>query len=158
EQGAPASAPGAGSLMKAAPAFLTARELAAMALPSMPSTKRGMQDWLKAADIAGRKRKGRGGGREDAVAALPENVQAAIAAQHLPARVARPRMVQPVIALKPWQRSVLDSRATVLQAIEGIHLAAIAEGLPVTKAGAIDVFLADLAAGRLSPIMMEHVR
>lgn len=88
-----------GTMLTTAREWFTAAELAALALPGMPATKRGVQDmaerqhWQRA-DRAGthwRRRQGRGGGTEYHLACLPMVARAKLAfAEHAAAATAEP--------------------------------------------------------------------
>jgi putative transposase len=139
--------------------YLSAAELAELVrLPDWPTTKRGVQDRLTVLSVPSRKRAGRGGGREYAVSALPEAVQIALGVQQLPAVPKPARMVKPIVALKTWQKRVLDHRAVVLDAIEGLRLQALAGGAVMSVAGSIDAFLDLLERGEVSDDLAFHVK
>lgn len=57
--------------------WLTAAQIADIILPSLPGTKRGVALFANRANWCYRNRKGRGGGREYPLSALPESAQAA---------------------------------------------------------------------------------
>jgi putative transposase len=119
-----------------------------------------MQERLHALAISSRKRRGRGGGREYPISALPQAAQDVIAAKMAPVvpAVVRPAMAKPIVEMKDWQKRVLDARASVLLAIADLQVRAAVRGKELSWSAAIESFLCKLKAGELAPELQELVR
>jgi len=108
--------------------WYTADELAALKLPGLPTTKRGVNLVAARETWSHRPRKGRGGGREYPVSALPDKARAALARRALaaeapaPAVVAADRGQRDPADLKDTARSCMDARAALCAEIDRLCL------------------------------------
>lgn len=147
--------------------WLTACELAALALPGLPGTESAIIRRAKREDWSFRKRSGRGGGREyhisslpkeardalldQAIAALPEALCAlpAPAAKSLPVKAEETAALPAPATLKGWQRETMDARCAILNTLEQLASAhgvnnAIATLVKQSKACALPAHLQSL--------------
>jgi putative transposase len=125
--------------------YYTAKELAG--LPGMPGTESAVIRKAKAENWSFRKRAGRGGGKEYALASLPAETRdhltdqliAALPEQPAALPTERPETLPAVAtemrpatpaALKQWQRDTMDARLKLMRLIEQ----AVASGVRITKA------------------------
>jgi putative transposase len=143
---------------------LSAGELAAAGLPGLPRTVSAIIRMAKREGWTHRSRSGRGGGREFALAALPEEArqslevrerqQAAVSAVAVVAEVDQ-RQLQAAAAsrLSARQRAVMEARAAILLEIER---RAVLGGASPTAA--LEQVVADSRAGTLPPELAEAAR
>lgn len=128
--------------------WLTAREIAAEALPGLPATERAIQLRATRESWPFRDRQGRGGGREYPVSALPAPAREAFARRLLKTDAPpapKPAKALPAPAsLKGWQRATQDARCALLLQVDRLQVTA---GLSRTAAAALLVDQA--AAGEL---------
>lgn len=139
--------------------WLTARELAELALPGLPGTERRIREKADREGWQSRKRAGRGGGLEYHVKGLPELARVALLDAMIAAMPEKscplPVVTTPVLpvvleqkslpapaTLKGWQRRMMDARCMLLQHLD--HLAevhgvnrAIEAMVKAAKAGAL---------------------
>ncbi len=114
-------------------AYLTARELAEMCLPSMPESERAFQIRADREGWAFRKRDGRGGGREYCVKSLlkvlPKDAcdalithlttaEPALAALPVATQSSLPAVARDLATMADWQRRCADARALILAEVE----------------------------------------
>ncbi|MGO3934738.1 DDE-type integrase/transposase/recombinase [Rhodopseudomonas pseudopalustris] len=106
--------------------YLSAAEIAALALPGLPATKRGVAFAAERAGWAARERNGKGGGVEYAVAALPPEARVAYLGHHvddieLPVSLAREAAAEPEAAtLGAPAAEARDARLAVLALSDSI--------------------------------------
>lgn len=110
--------------------WLSAAEIAALALPGLPGTKPGIHQLAQRQGWASRARPGRGGGREYPVSALPREARVALAERRLavPAPMAAPAAAHRLI-VDPRGQSRADARLALVAAAEAFALqAGVARG------------------------------
>ncbi len=131
---------------------MTAAEIAAAALPEVPASKRNVNAMAGRQGWPWQDRKGRGGGREYPLSALPDAAQRELARRELAPAPAppvpfsaapTPALLHRPAELADWQRNCADARAALLDAIE--RLVPLAGSLNK----AIDEFVSAAAEGRL---------
>lgn len=104
--------------------WISASELAEM--PGVPKTKSGVIRMATRASWRSRSRKGRGGGREYHISALPEITRKALiesAIRQAPAKPMSPPTATTSL-LKRWQRECMEARAALLMEVERVDIAA----------------------------------
>lgn len=99
--------------------FMTAAEIAAERLPQLPADVSAIIRKAKREGWPSQQRQGRGGGREYAVAALPEAAQRALVRRSASSAlqpVSNPGLPAPIetAQLAGWQRQTMDARAALL--------------------------------------------
>jgi len=143
----------------------SAAELAAMKVPGMPGTIQGIGIRAKNEGWNTRRRAGRGGGNEFALASLPQAAQDFIrtaAARELLASLPVPAAQRKAPALRDAQLTL--PLTTEQQTIEGARLGVLAhieelmQGCGLTKERAIHHLLASAATGDASPLVCAMLR
>ncbi|PWR23385.1 Mu transposase C-terminal domain-containing protein [Zavarzinia compransoris] len=138
--------------------WLSVTEIAALALPGLPSTDRGIRKYAKQNQWAAKERSDLGGGREYHVSALPaaareELRRRALASERRAEVIATPAPAAPAkrdADLKSWQRDAMLARVRLVHEVEA--LARIGGLMAAYKS------LAEAAAdGALSPALMQAV-
>lgn len=131
---------------------LTAAEIAEAALPGLPASERGIRGIATRENWPSRPRKGKGGGVEYPISALPHAARDALlsrAVTTVPAPVA-PAITDPG-QLAGWQRRALEARAIILSHIETAALTG--GGILAAEAA----FAQAATAGTLPPALAEAV-
>ena len=95
--------------------WYAASELAG--LPGMPGTRQGVLSMAKRMGWASRKRQGRGGGREYALASLPEATQEALTSSAAPKGAAKSLAMENLIARECRKSGVWATAGRVLAAL-----------------------------------------
>lgn len=125
--------------------WMTAAEIAALKLPALPHSEFRVREAARASGWDVRPRAGAGGGREYAVASLPEAARRALAAREARRARALAPVAPPAAAeLKGWQRAVQDARAAILLEVS---LRAAVMGIGRARESVVS----DALAGRLRP-------
>lgn len=135
--------------------WITASDLLKLALPGLPSSKPNLLAKAAREEWPSRPRKGRGGGKEYAVSALPEQAKKALAKRALEvAPVQAPVQLDLALtdagSLREWQRSRMEARAAILAHVQGI----------ATQIGIIqaeNLFAEQSKSGALSPALQSMV-
>jgi len=139
-------------------AWYTAAELAGLALPGLPGTPQNVTAKAKRESWSHRPRRGRGGGREYPVSALPDKARAALARRALaaeapaPAVVAAERGQRNPADLKDTTRSCMDARAALCQEVDRLGLE---YGLSARQAA--QALVDQAQAGTLAPHLARMV-
>lgn len=131
--------------------WLTASRIAALTLPGLPTTESAV---IRAAARYGwksRPRKGRGGGSEYHVSALPDTAKAALLLKSAPPPAPAPLKPEQTAQLKDSQRRTLEARAAILAEIDSLMVMGTSQG----KAVQIVVEMAQ--AGTLRPEVQAMV-
>jgi putative transposase len=135
--------------------WMTAAEIAALRLPGLPTTRRGVNDAATREDWECRSRAGRGGGFEYHIASLPSAAQKAIArslAKTARAALPAPADLPDVADLKNYQRTRMDARAALLN-----HLDSMMRVGGISQGKAVDALVAAAARGELPPELQKLV-
>ncbi|MFG1409479.1 Mu transposase C-terminal domain-containing protein [Xanthobacter sp. VTT E-85241] len=141
--------------------WLTAREIADLALPNLAISESGVLRQAKTSEWAFRAREGRGGGREYSITVLPVAARKEYERRHrqknavqviAEAQASTQRQIATIAptALTARQRAVMEARAALLLEVDR---RVMAEDLTVTAA--IRALVADSRAGALPAHLME---